>query len=224
MRGLRGAVSIFLLVGVLAVASPAQAVPIQWSSGSGANNHWYEVITSAVNWAAATTGATSLGGYLATITSADENAFVANLVAAASSVNNTNGAWLGGHNPSGGFVWSGGPESGNAFTYTNWSSGDPNGGANSAVVICSGIASVTPTGTGSCTPPPTGVTTLGQWIDRDKTDQPGSPAGTADRWYYAVEWTTTPPGVTTAAPEPATLVMFGTGMLGLAARYRKRRK
>ena len=66
----------------------SQAAPVQWTVGSGGNGHWYEFISTSVDWNTARANAlasTFLGmqGYLATITSLAENVFV------------TNHSWLG---------------------------------------------------------------------------------------------------------------------------------
>lgn len=53
-----------------------------WSTTSGGNGHYYEFIstTSPILWTDARALADSRGGYLATTTSAQENAFVASLL------------------------------------------------------------------------------------------------------------------------------------------------
>ena len=58
-----------------------QATPVQWTSGVGANNHWYDFIGGSNTWASAQTSAlgstfSGMTGYLATITSAEENDFL----------------------------------------------------------------------------------------------------------------------------------------------------
>src|SRR5262245_58807824 len=81
MRLVRRTLLPAVLVLALAV-SPALASPIVWDSGTGHNNHSYEVILSGtpITWDDANTAATALGGYLATILSAEENNFVFGLV------------------------------------------------------------------------------------------------------------------------------------------------
>ncbi len=124
-----------ILAAALLASGAAQAAPIQWTTGSGANNHWYEFIGTGESWtnanAAATAstyfdGSNTLGGYLATITSSDENAFIGTLA---------NDGWIGasdaGHE--GDWRWVGGPEAGTTFwlggvtvTYSSWNGGEPN--------------------------------------------------------------------------------------------------
>ncbi len=110
------------------LAAPASAVPIQWTVGSGGNGHYYDYVSNSnVPWTtaqAAATTASPLPGfesYLATITSAAENSFVAAL---------SNGArgWIGASDDGseGNFTWRTGPETGQAVTFTNWAGGEPN--------------------------------------------------------------------------------------------------
>jgi hypothetical protein len=98
------------------------------------NGNKYAVVESTnsagFTWEDARDTAQSLGGHLATITSAGENDFVFNLVKntvfgnGINEHNNENiGAWLGGERGKDGkFSWI----TGEAFTYTNWLTGEPN--------------------------------------------------------------------------------------------------
>ena len=70
---------VFFLTGI----DRTYALPVQWSSASGGNDHWYEVVNhgSGVSWDEAKALAESstylgLQGHLVTITSAAEDAFV----------------------------------------------------------------------------------------------------------------------------------------------------
>jgi VCBS repeat-containing protein len=104
------------------------------------NGHYYRYVEESVNFADATSAASNDGAYLATITSAAENTFIANLPGV-SSLPYPYGVWTSGAtsdaNPDGNpsdpshWSWSGGPETGASFTYTNWHSGEPNGGFSS---------------------------------------------------------------------------------------------
>jgi Lectin C-type domain/PEP-CTERM motif len=108
----------------LAATSSAYAVPVQWA----VNGHWYEYFAGPVTAPDALTQAqamtfSGMQGYLATVTSAEENTFVSVNVA------QNQLAWLGGSDA--GFAvndwhWINGPEAGQAFTYTNWNIGEPN--------------------------------------------------------------------------------------------------
>jgi hypothetical protein len=127
-------VKVSALVAAVLVSS-VFATPVQWTSAAGGNDHWYDVVANLgvtggsadIGWNAARSnalGSTFMGmnGYLATVTSAAENAFIANLSA------NAGWAWLGGSDGriEGQWRWIDGPEAGSLFTYTAWASGEPN--------------------------------------------------------------------------------------------------
>ena len=113
-----------------------EATPIQWETGEGGNGHYYEAISApeGISWDDAQASANSMGGYLATITSVEENLFVFSLIDDFSMFWNNNhlgasiGPWLGGMQlsgsaePSGGWTW----VSGESFIYDNWARGEPN--------------------------------------------------------------------------------------------------
>ena len=125
-------------IGGLPFANQSQASPVQWTTGPGANGHFYDVIASTgINWQDAQAAAVSAGGYLATITSAAENSFVFSLADQPQFwyVNQPGaniGPWLGGFQPAGspepggGYQW----VTGEPFVYTDWSSGEPNNSSN----------------------------------------------------------------------------------------------
>lgn len=95
------------------------------------NGHYYRFVSSdGITWNDAANAATAIGAYLATITSASENSFVASHV--------TQGTdWIGGTDAAqeGTWIWATGPEAGTIFYvnspqsfpgYSNWSAGEPN--------------------------------------------------------------------------------------------------
>lgn len=99
------------------------ASPIQWQISAGGNGHWYEVIvvTNGIMWTQARDAAVASNGYLATITSFEENQFVYDLASqndSCWSVYNTwiNGPWMGGYKDNGFWCW----VTGEAWDYTNW--------------------------------------------------------------------------------------------------------
>jgi hypothetical protein len=132
----------------LAAATSAAAAPVLWDVASGGNGHYYELAGSpatpsnpipGLTWSAALADAASrsyLGrqGYLVTITSQAENAFVAALdpygVWAAGSDAEAEGVWK----------WVAGPEAGQVFwngatvTYADWAQGNPGGGGDGLLV------------------------------------------------------------------------------------------
>ena len=116
---------VFFLTGI----DRTYALPVQWSSASGGNDHWYEVVNhgSGVSWDEAKALAESstylgLQGHLVTITSAAEDAFVLGFPVVGIQT------WLGGFqdpgasSPDAGWRW----VTGEAWSYTNWGPGEPN--------------------------------------------------------------------------------------------------
>ena len=134
MRVLVSLVCVSLLL--IAFQCGVYAAPVQWSG----NGHWYEavLVPEGITWTTAANQAQTRGGYLATITSAEENQFVYDLVAADAFWNNgtgevgdgRSGPWLGGFQlsnapePAGDWRW----VTGEAWSYTNWNlaDGEPN--------------------------------------------------------------------------------------------------
>ncbi|MCA0242289.1 MAG: hypothetical protein LCI02_15675 [Proteobacteria bacterium] len=117
------------LAAALTAALASQAAPVQWTVASGGNGHWYDIVYlptgGGMTWDQAFADAPTrshLGqaGYMATVTSAGEQAFIAGNFSAE--------AWLGGNDRAveGDFVWQNGPEAGQPFSFTNWGSGEPN--------------------------------------------------------------------------------------------------
>jgi hypothetical protein len=88
------------------------------------NGHYYKYVKGLFTHAQAKASAEADGGYLGTVTSAGENAFVAALIA-----DQDLGAWLGASDSSteGTWLWTQGPEGGSPLGYTNWASGEPTG-------------------------------------------------------------------------------------------------
>lgn len=183
----------------LGLAAPAAAAPVQWS----ANGHWYEVIWAhtSVTWNQAKSMAESMthggqSGYLASITSAAEQAFVNGVNAAfAASSSHHHGqyvsAWLGGNDiaSEGTWAWT----TGEAFTYTNWASGEPND-------YSSGEDNM-----------------LGWWSGDRWNDCSGTCSGVQK---FVVEYDSAPGQVPVPASLPLALGAFG--LAGLISRRRKR--
>jgi hypothetical protein len=114
---------------------PAWSQLVQWPVAEGGNRHYYEVVSipEGITWGNASLAATSHGGYLATITSAEENGFVFNLADQDPTVWYSGyGPWLGGLQPAGSAEPAGGWSwvTGEAFNYQNWTPGQPNNNQN----------------------------------------------------------------------------------------------
>lgn len=123
-----GSLPISLIGAAALLATPACAQTFtQWSG----NGHFYGIVLPGVpiNWGAARLDALARGGYVATLTSEAENAFVANL--ADSPIywreGGSFGPWIGLYHEDGvephatGWKW----VTGETTTYTNWSSDAP---------------------------------------------------------------------------------------------------
>jgi hypothetical protein len=107
----------------VAVNTDMNGVEITW------NGHRYKRIDEGKTWAEAKVYCEKLGGHLATITSAEEQATVYNLVAKG----NKNLYWIGGQYTAGDWAW----VTGEQWEYTNWAPEEPNnlGGSESYVQI-----------------------------------------------------------------------------------------
>ena len=153
----------FLLLGML---TPLGAVPIQWSSSVGGNDHFYELIDRGdfIAWLDAQAAAQVAGGYLASITSQAENDFIAGLTGGLEAYVGATDAAV-----EGAFVW----VNGDPFGYSNWAFNEPN----------NDVAPASPEGEDYVViNPPNNP--LGTW-----NDLPNSPLRVT---AYVVEYDTTP--------------------------------
>lgn len=131
-----------LLLGTLLAfaASPALATPIEWTTTSGGNGHSYDFISADLSpgyagwtWEDARLDALSRGGDLATPTTAAEWSFLTSNASAlgVSGPGDSLLGWIGlfQSDPAGpdadSWTW----VSGEAFGFTAWANGEPNGGA-----------------------------------------------------------------------------------------------
>lgn len=108
--------ALLALVTIAMTASPAIAEPVQWTTASGGNGHWYEFVDngSSISWQDARTNAEQLGGYLVTLGSTEENDWVlSNIVVPAYPENlpgidptTIGGPWIGAfEDPNDGWTW-----------------------------------------------------------------------------------------------------------------------
>ncbi|WP_353471931.1 hypothetical protein PVT71_11545 [Salipiger sp. H15] len=106
---------------------------VQWTEAEGGNGHWYQYVETPLTWdearaEAETRSHLGLPGYLATITSAGENAFILSITPP--------NVWAGGSDArsEGTWEWATGPEAGEVFWtrasgalgYADWGGFEPN--------------------------------------------------------------------------------------------------
>ena len=123
MRKLLPFSSVVILL-VFGLTNRAISAPVQWTAASGGNDHYYDLIAGPViSWEDAVSASNALGGYLATVTSEEENSFLTSQYATQ--------AWIGGTDEEieGEWRWKEGPEAGELLTYFKWRLGDPNNGS-----------------------------------------------------------------------------------------------
>ena len=108
---------------IVAGESFAQSA-VQWRVEDGGNGHWYQYVSERLAWPDANSRAAAASGYLVTLTSQAENAFVNSIVPT---------RYLAGGSqkssscePACDWQWS----NGEAWSYSNWNPGEPNNAGN----------------------------------------------------------------------------------------------
>lgn len=191
----------------------ANATPVQWTVETGGNGHWYDYVGfSDTGWQSAKESAENsnwLGmiGYLATITSSDENNFIAGIY--------HGNAYLGATNLTGGWSWI----TDEVFSYTNWWTGEPNNAPNSVtgenflmMWHSDGVPSSFATGASNT------------WNDIFNYDINQSIANNSNGYIngYFVEYSENPNNPS-PVPEPTTTFLFSIGLAGLVAARRTKK-
>src|SRR5512139_2788696 len=91
------------ILSIVTTVGPTCAAPITWEMSVGGNGHSYELIDATINWDGANAAAISAGGHLATITSAEENQFITNVLG--NGISDLSSPiyyhWIGGYQPDG---------------------------------------------------------------------------------------------------------------------------
>ncbi|MEE8451884.1 MAG: lectin-like protein, partial [Thermoguttaceae bacterium] len=171
-----------------------------------ANGHFYEGIAngSHISWKAARDAAEQRGGYLATITSQEENDFVFSLID--DDVfwrfdTYSAGPYIGGfqeddsNEPAGGWIW----VTGEPFVYTNWELNEPQDpfGSSDFLAFFGNSVDNPNQGTGETSP---------RWHDLDNN--------WTEQRSYVIEWE--------AVPEPSTFALLCMSAVGLIVYWRRR--
>jgi hypothetical protein len=122
---------------LITLAAPVSADPVQWP----VNGHFYNVVSvpATISWDEANVAATAAGGYLATITTSTESAFVFSLINNSMYWSGSSGPWLGGYQypptqqPNANWRW----VTGESWSCTNWQTGQPNDSGGTVEDSCS---------------------------------------------------------------------------------------
>ena len=115
---LRKYLPVFILLTACAGAATVHAASDE-NPGTTWNDHEYLVVEGDYTWDEAKELCEKQGGYLAVITSQEEQSFIQELIKG----KNNEGFWLGAENSGDTWTWG----NGEAFEYQNWDSGEPNG-------------------------------------------------------------------------------------------------
>ncbi|MEE2907903.1 MAG: lectin-like protein, partial [Planctomycetota bacterium] len=118
---------------------------VQWTEADGGNGHWYQWMgyNTASTWTEMQANAVAAGGYLMTVTSSNEEAFIRDLFQFQNGTCvdcNSSSVYVGGYQdlsaddfsePAGGWRW----VTGEPWIYEDWYKGEPNNGAGNENVL-----------------------------------------------------------------------------------------
>jgi len=186
---------------LVAMVGIANAGPMTWAIADGGNGHSYEIIDSNLSWTDAKDAAETAGGYLATITSAEEQLFVSTLVGnhvIGATADNT-GYIIGGFKVDEQWQW----VTSEPWDYKYWRPNEPNYSYENYLYM-DGRSPI-------------------QWGWNNYVD--------VNCWYgesglfgYIVESAPVIERRFTSVPEPTTLLLLATGLAGIAAVNIRRHK
>lgn len=111
------------------------------------NGHYYQVFDESLDWYAAKARCEEMGGHLVTITSAEEQGIINNMLL----VGNKNTYWIGGYKSGSSFEWI----TDEKMSYTNWSWGQPDNHDNNGENVLQVYKNINPPAANK----------LGQWND-----------------------------------------------------------
>lgn len=200
LRLLAAALCLTALSTISSAAPIAVTGEITWSSGSGGNDHTYQLYfdnstSGGISWTDADIFATNIGKYLVTYTSAAEENFVNSTFDSFMPVGSGNSGgtccphfWIGLSSPgaNGVYQW----VTGEAFGYTNWMGAEPNN-------------------------PSTEPYVTDRWQGQQWNNLPNSAFVPAS--FFVVE-------MNSGVPEPGSMAMMGIGTIALSLLRLRSRK